>query len=45
MHSRVCVVFQMMKEWAAARQHVHDMKLTDPKGSDKLNKEITGVSW
>ncbi len=36
------VVFaQMMKEWAAARQRVQDMKATDQKAADKLNKEIT----
>ncbi|KAK2190800.1 hypothetical protein NP493_68g04015 [Ridgeia piscesae] len=38
-------VTKMMKEWAAARQHVHDMKLTDPKGSDKLNREITAKTY
>ena len=30
-----------MKEWAAARQHVQDMRKTDPKAADKLNREIT----
>lgn len=30
-----------MKEWAAARQRVQDMKSTDQKAADKLNKEIT----
>ena len=30
-----------MKEWAAARGRVQDMKNTDPKASEKLNKEIT----
>ena len=31
----------MMKEWAAARQRVQDMKSTDAKAAEKLNKEIT----
>ena len=31
----------MMKEWAAARQRVQDMKSTDGKAAEKLNKEIT----
>ena len=30
-----------MKEWAAARQRVQDMKSTDQKAAEKLNKEIT----
>lgn len=34
-------VTKMMKEWAAARGRVQDMKNTDPKASEKLNKEIT----
>ena len=33
-----------MKEWAEARQHVQDLKSVDPKGAEKLNKEITAVS-
>ena len=33
----------MMSEWAQARQHLHDIKQNDPKGSDKLNEEITSV--
>jgi len=33
----------MMKEWAEARQHVQDLKSVDPKGAEKLNKEITAV--
>ena len=31
----------MMKEWAAARKRVQEMKSTDPKAAEKLNKEIT----
>lgn len=34
-------VTKMMKEWAAARQRVQEMKATDPKAADKLNREIT----
>lgn len=34
-----------MKDWAAARQRVQDMKKTDPKASEKLNKEITSVGF
>jgi len=34
----------MMKDWASARQRVQDLKAVDPRGSEKLNKEITGVS-
>ena len=34
----------MMKEWAEARQRVQEMKVVDPKGAEKLNKEITAVS-
>lgn len=34
-------LWQMMKEWAAARQRVQEMKLTDAKAADKLNREIT----
>ena len=30
-----------MKEWAEARKHVMELKDTDPKGAEKLNKEIT----
>ena len=37
-------LFQMMKEWAAARQRVQDMNDVDPKGAEKLNREITAVS-
>ncbi len=33
-----------MKEWAAARKRVQDMKATDPRAADKLNREITVVS-
>ena len=33
-----------MKDWASARQRVQDLKAVDPRGSEKLNKEITGVS-
>ena len=32
---------QMMKEWATARQHVQEMRKTDPKAAEKLNREIT----
>ena len=39
----VCMT-QMMKEWAAARQRVQELKDVDPKGADKLNQEITAVS-
>ena len=34
----------MMKEWAIARQRIHDIKQSDPQRSDKLNDEITAVS-
>ena len=34
----------MMKEWAAARQRVQEMKASDPKAAEKLNREITAVS-
>lgn len=37
-HERVT---KMMKEWAAARRRVQDMNDVDPKGADKLNREIT----
>jgi len=37
-HERVT---KMMKEWAAARQRVQDMNDVDPKGGEKLNREIT----
>jgi len=33
-----------MREWRAARQHVQNMKETDPRGAERLNKEITAVS-
>jgi len=35
------MVTKMMKEWAEARQRVLEMKAVDPKGAEKLNKEIT----
>ncbi len=45
---RVCIVyvisFQMMKEWAEARERVQELKSFDPKGAEKLNKEVTAVS-
>lgn len=34
-------ITKMMKEWAAARKHVQEMRSTDPKSAQKLNKEIT----
>jgi hypothetical protein len=37
-HERVT---KMMKEWASARHRVQDMNDVDPKGADKLNREIT----
>lgn len=35
--------FQMMKEWANARQKVLELKEVDPKAADQLNQEITSV--
>ena len=32
-----------MREWSAARQHVQSMKATDPRGAERLNKNITAV--
>jgi hypothetical protein len=32
-----------MKEWTAARDHVNDVRKTDPKTAEKLSKEITDV--
>lgn len=32
---------KVMKEWSAARQHVQELKQNDPKGAEKLEKEIT----
>jgi len=32
-----------MREWSAARQHVQSMKATDPRGAERLNKDITEV--
>jgi len=34
-------ITKMMKDWASARQRVQEMKVKDPKGSERLNKEIT----
>jgi len=34
-----------MREWTAARQHVQTLKATDPRGAERLNKEITAVSF
>jgi len=34
-------ITKMMKDWANARQRVQEMKTKDPKGSERLNKEIT----
>ena len=32
-----------MKEWTAAREHVAELKKTDPKSAIKLSNEITEV--
>lgn len=37
----LCV--QVMKEWTAARQHVEELKKTNPKGAEKLESEVTEV--
>lgn len=34
----------MMKEWQTARKHVNNLKRTNPKAADKLNKNILQVS-
>jgi len=44
MHIHEVYLFQMMKDWAAARQRVQELKSRDPKAAEKLNKEITSVS-
>lgn len=33
-----------MKEWTAARDHVNEVRKTDPKTADKLSEEIRQVS-
>jgi len=33
-----------MREWSAARQHVQNLKAADPRGAERLNKDITAVS-
>ena len=33
----------MMKEWQTARKHVNNLKKTNPKAADKLNKNILQV--
>lgn len=33
----------MMKEWQTARKHVNNLKKTNPKAADKLNKNILEV--
>ena len=32
-----------MKEWQTARKHVNNLKKTNPKAADKLNKNILQV--
>ena len=39
------LLFQMMKEWQAAREHVSEMRKTDNKQAEQLNKEITEVGF
>ncbi|XP_064595502.1 amyloid-beta precursor-like protein [Liolophura sinensis] len=34
-------ITKMMKQWSAARQRIADLKDSDPKTAEKLNKEIT----
>lgn len=34
---------QMMKEWQTARKHVNNLKKTNSKAADKLNKNILEV--
>jgi len=34
-------ITRMMKDWNAAREHVEQLRQTDPKAADKLNMEIT----
>ena len=33
----------MMKQWQEAREHVSEMRKTDGKQADQVNKEITEV--
>jgi len=33
-----------MREWSTARQHVQGLKATDPRGAERLDKDITAVS-
>ena len=35
----------MMKEWQEARDQVAEMRKTDKKGAEQLNKEITEVNY
>ena len=37
------LVLQIMKEWQTARKHVNNLKKTNPKAADKLNKNILQV--
>jgi len=34
-----------MREWSAARHHVQSLKATDPRGAERLNREITAVTF
>jgi len=34
-----------MREWSVARQHVQTMNATDPRGAERLNKDITEVPY
>ena len=36
-------LFQMMKEWQAARDHVSEMRKSDNNKAEQLNKDITKV--
>ena len=33
----------MMREWSAARQRVQDLRISDPAGAERLNRDITNV--
>jgi len=33
-----------MRDWSAARQHVQKLKASDPRGAERLDKDITAVS-
>jgi len=35
---------QVRREWSVARQHVQSLRATDPRGAERLNKDITAVS-